>query len=66
MTKHVVIDRTRTRLLPPNAPEKGFQITRDEAVKLGLLKAENEPQERRVAFDASKAKVPQVRRTKRK
>lgn len=70
MTDHVVVNRTRTALLPPNSPEKGFQITREEAAELGLLESAEKPaQQRRPAFDASKAVVPpatQKRRTAKK
>ena len=69
MTDRVTVNRDKTRLLPPNAPEKGWRITRAEAVKLGLLDSAEKPvQERRSAFDASKAKVAptQRRRSARK
>ena len=70
MTDRVTVSADKTRLLPDNAPEKGYRITRQEAFELGLLKDADKPvQERRSpAFDASKAKVaPQKRRyTKRK
>jgi len=64
MTDHVLIDRTRTRLIPDGSIEKGFQITREEAVKLGLLESSDKPKQARraPAFDAAKAKVPPVQR----
>lgn len=63
MTDHVVVNRTRTALLPPNAPEKGWRITREEAVELGLLESAEKPvQQRRPAFDTAKAKIPPQRR----
>jgi hypothetical protein len=70
MTDRVTVNAGRTALLPDNAPEKGWRITREEAAELGLLDSAEKPkQERRPAFDAAKAKVPptQKRRyTKRK
>jgi hypothetical protein len=49
MTDLVLVNRTRTALLPPNAPEKGYQISREEAAKLGLLETADKPtQQRRV------------------
>ena len=67
MTDHVLVDRTRTKLLPPNSPEKGFQITREQAAELGIIESAEKPkQERRPAFDAAKAKVPPTPRRKRK
>jgi len=69
MTDNVLIDRTRTKLLPPNSPEKGYQVTREMAVELGILDSAEKPkQERRPAFDAAAAKVPpqQRRSAKRK
>ena len=63
MTDRVTVDRDKTRLLPPNSPEKGYRITREEAVKLGLLDSAEKPvQERRPAFDASKAKTAPTQR----
>ncbi len=69
MTDNVLIDRTRTKLLPPNSPEKGYQVSREKAVELGILESSDQPkQERRPAFDAANAKVPpqQRRSAKRK
>ena len=68
MTDHVLVDRTRTKLLPPNSPEKGWQMPRAEAAKLGLVsEAEKPAQERRKPFDSTKAKTPPKRQyTKRK
>jgi hypothetical protein len=68
MTDRVTVNRTRTALLPPNSPEKGYRITREEAAELGLVDSADKPvQERRPAFDASKAKTAPTRRaTKRK
>ncbi len=67
MTDRVTVNRTRTALLPDNSPEKGFRITRTEAAELGLVETAEKPkQERRSAFDASKAKVPQTRRTSKR
>lgn len=65
MTDRVTVNRDRTALLPPNSPEKGFRITREEAAELGLVDSADKPkQERRTQnFDASKAKTPQTRRT---
>lgn len=47
MTDNVVVNRDRTRLLPPNAPEKGWVITRIEAKELGLLETEEKPKQER-------------------
>ena len=67
MTKLVTVNRDKTRLLPPNAFEKGWRIYEDEAIELGLIESESKPQERRPAFDATKAKTaPQQRRTPKK
>lgn len=64
MTDRVLVNRDRTALLPPHSPEKGWQITREEAVKLGLLEAAEKPaqQRRAPAFDSANAKVPPVQR----
>jgi hypothetical protein len=49
MTDHVLVNRDKTALLPPNAPEKGYRIPREEAFKLGLVESADKPvQERRV------------------
>lgn len=68
MADRVTVSADRTRLLPDNAPEKGWRITREEAAEMGLLDADKPRQERRPAFDAAKAKVPptQKRRYTRK
>lgn len=70
MTDRVTVSADRTRLLPANAPEKGYRITREEAAELGLVDSAEKPvQERRPAFDAVNAKVPPTqkrRSTKRK
>ena len=47
MTDRVTVNRDRTRLLAPNSPEKGFRITRKEAVALGLLETEEKPVQKR-------------------
>lgn len=63
MTDRVVVSADKTRLLPPNSPEKGYRITREEAVKLGLLDSSEKPtQQRRSAFDATKAKTAPTQR----
>lgn len=69
MTDRVTVSADKTRLLPANAPEKGWRITREEAAELGLLDAAEKPVQGRRAFDAVKAKVPPTqkrRSTKRK
>lgn len=45
MTDRVTVNRDFTRLLPPGSPEKGWRITRKEAVKLGLLDTEEKPKQ---------------------
>jgi hypothetical protein len=63
MTDRVVVNRDRTALLPPNSPEKGYRITREEAAELGLVDSAEKPkQERRAAFDATQAKAPPTQR----
>ena len=60
MTERVVVNSDRSALLPPNSPQKGFRITREEAAELGLLDSADKPtQERRSA----PAKTTQKRRT---
>jgi hypothetical protein len=70
MADRVTVSADRTRLLPPNSPEKGWRITRDEAAELGLLESSEKPvQQRRPAFDAASAITPDKpkrRYTKRK
>lgn len=70
MTDRVLVNRTRTALLPDNSPEKGFLMTREEAAKLGLVESADKPkQERRAPFDAAKAvapKAPQKRRSSKR
>ena len=64
MTDKVVVNRDRTRLLPPNSPEKGWSISRKEAAALGLVKAEETPrQERRTIIRASTDGTHQRRRS---
>ena len=55
MTDKVVVNRDRTRLLPPNSPEKGWHITLKEAKALGLVESEEKPKQSRRA-------TPQKRR----
>ena len=63
MPDRVTVNRERTALLPPNSPEKGWRISREEAAALGLVESAEKPvQERRPAFDASKAKLPPTQR----
>jgi enoyl-CoA hydratase/carnithine racemase len=58
MTDRVTVNRDRTALLPPNSPQKGYRITREEAAELGLVDSPDKPkQERRAAFDATAAKT---------
>jgi hypothetical protein len=48
MADRVTVNRDRTVLLPPNSPEKGYRITREEAAELGLVDSAEKPvQERR-------------------
>lgn len=57
MTDLVIVNRDKTKILPSYSPEKGWQITRAEAVKLGLLESDEKPiQARRTPT------VPQKRR----
>lgn len=66
MSDLVTVSRDRSRLLPPNAHEKGWRITRKEAAALGLVESEEKPEQARRTFDRDKAHVaPQQRRTKR-
>lgn len=62
MTDRVVVSADRSRLLPPNSPEKGFLITRKEALELGLLDSEEKPKQVRRAPTAP----PKQRRRKTK
>jgi hypothetical protein len=62
MTDHVYVNAARSELVPESAPGKKWQITRRQAVELGLLDAEEKPKQERRAFDASKAHVPPQRR----
>lgn len=67
MTDRVTVNRDRSALLPPNSPEKGFRITVAEAAELGLVEAAEKPkQERRAAFDATKAEAPKAAPQKRR
>jgi hypothetical protein len=72
MTDNVFLNRDRTKVVPPGSIEAKWQVPRAEAAKLGLLDSAEKPvQDRRPAFDASKAispngTGPQRRRSKRK
>lgn len=67
MTDNVFLNADRTKVVPEHAVGKKWQVPRAEAVRLGLLKGDKEPQERRPAFDATKAHVPpQQRRTSKR
>jgi hypothetical protein len=68
MTDRVTVNRDRTKLLPPGAAEKGWRITREEAVKLGLLESEEKPTQARRSTSMTKADTngtPQRRRRNR-
>lgn len=73
MTDRVTVNKARTALLPPNSPEAGIRITREEAAKLGLVDTAPKPiQERRTPAPAYAERVgptaprkPQKRRSKR-
>ena len=65
----VLVSRDRTRLLPPNSPEKGWQISRADAKKLGLLESEEKPTQQRrtqATQTPTEPRKPQKRRTARK
>ena len=58
MSDNVYLNRDRTAVVPEYADGKKWQVTREEAVKLGLLDSADKPvQERR---------APQKRRTTKK
>jgi hypothetical protein len=60
MTDRVTVSADRTRLLPPNAPEKGYRITREEAAELGLVESAEKPvQERRTSTLAGSLRNPE-------
>lgn len=61
MTDRVTVNADRTKLLPPNSPQKGYRITRVEAKELGLLDSAEKPIQQRRTVEA---KPP--RRTTRK
>lgn len=68
MTDRVTVNRDRTKLLPPNSPEKGWRISREEAKKLGLIDSDKKPvQERREPFNGPLSGTPttQKRRTRK-
>lgn len=67
MTDRVVVNRDRTALLPPNSPQKGYYITRKEAVELGLLdSAEKLIQTRRVSTETHATASEPVRKLQRR
>lgn len=68
MADNVYLNRDRTAVVPQDSAGKKWQVTRAQAVKLGLLDSPDKPvQERRPAFDAAKAHTaPQKRRTPKK
>ncbi len=66
MTDRVTVNRDRTKLLPPNSPEKGWRITRKEAKELGLLKSEENPvQKRRDPFNGPLSGTPTTQRRRK-
>jgi hypothetical protein len=68
MTDKVFLSADRSAVVDEFAPGKKWRVEREEAVRLGLLKDENAPPQKRrtEAFDASKAKVaPTRKRTSR-
>lgn len=64
MTDNVFINRERNKVVPTGSIEAKWQISRAQAVEMGLLDSKEKPvQARRPAFDATKAHVaPQRRR----
>jgi hypothetical protein len=73
MTDNVYLNRDRSAVVPKGSAEAKWQVSRSEAAKLGLLESDEKPiQQRRSAFDATKAVnpslngTPQRRRSKRK
>lgn len=69
MTDNVYVNADRSKVVPESAPGKKYQMSRKEAVRLGLLDSEQaQPQKRRAVSDsATSSKTPQKRRyTKRK
>ena len=63
MTDNVYLSADRTRIVDENAPGKKWQVSRAEAVKLGLLDSEEKPkQTRRVSTDKTNG-TPQRRRS---
>lgn len=67
MSDNVYVNRDRSKVVPAGSSEAKWQISREEAVRLGLLESAEKPvQKRRPAFDATKAHTaPQRRRSKR-
>ena len=47
MTDHVYLNADKTALVPEHADGKKYQISRDEAVKLGLLETAEKPNQTR-------------------
>ena len=47
MTDHVYLNADRTQIVPEYAVGKKWQVSRKEAVKLGLLESEEKPVQRR-------------------
>ena len=66
MTDRVTVSRDKTRLLPPNSPEKGWRITRKEAAALGLVESEEKPAQTRRVPKAASNGTPQKRRSSNK
>ena len=68
MANNVWVNRDRSKVVPVYSAEAKWQISRKEAVELGLLDSADAPvQQRRAAFDSVNAKTPpQRRRTTRR
>lgn len=54
MADMVIVNRDKTALLPPNSPQKGWSITREEAAELGLLKSAEKPKQQRRSGEPKK------------
>jgi hypothetical protein len=62
MTDKVYLNAAKTAVVDQFSAGKKWQVSREEAAEMGLLDADKPKQERRAAFDATKATVPKVQR----
>jgi len=62
MSDNVFVNRDFSKVVPAGSSEAKWQISRREAVKLGLLSSEEKPTQERRSFDPAKATYPKQQR----